>query len=122
MSRLGEGKVLIIADDSLLMQRIYSAKLSKLGYIIHFAFNGEEAARLYASTPLVHAVILDFHMEGSSGLDGARLIREISHSRKQSVRVILVSGSTHDGGTMVDFDVIFEKPVNWNALAASLER
>lgn len=103
------------------MQRIYSAKLSKLGYSIHFAINGEEAALLYSTTPSVDAVILDFHMEGSNGMEGARRIREISRARKKRVRVILVSGSTYERERMCDFDVILEKPVNWNTLVSCLE-
>ena len=84
--------------------------------------NGEEAARLYANTSLVHAVILDFHMEGSSGLEGARRIRDIARERGQRVKLILVSGSMYEGEFGEEFDAVFEKPVNWDALVTVLER
>ena len=67
--------MIIIADDSPLMRRVFSAKLSKLGGVeLHFTSSGMGAFELVQSLRRVDAVVLDYHMEGSTGLEGNKCV------------------------------------------------
>jgi CheY-like chemotaxis protein len=87
-SASGEGTILVV-DDEEIVRRVAQAVLSRLGYRIVTANNGEEALRIYSSAPdPVDAVLLDLTMPVMGGEETLRRLTKI----KPDVVVVVMSG------------------------------
>lgn len=81
--------ILLIDDDGQLLQ--YLSGLFKNTYQVYLASDGEEGLKL-ARKHLPDLVIADVHMQGMSGIDLCRLIKE--DAALQHIPVILLTAST----------------------------
>jgi PAS domain S-box-containing protein len=92
----GEGKILIM-DDEKIVRRAVGGMLSRLGYMVEFAKNGEEALVKYKeaknSGKLFDAVILDLTVPG--GMGGKKTIEQLLQI-DPDVRAIVSSGYSTD--------------------------
>ena len=107
---MADSIALVIEDDAYLSE-IYSAALSKGGFTVETARDGDTArAKLAALVPRV--VVLDLHLPRVSGKD---LLREIrADARLKPTRVIVVTGDTQAAGTVqVEADLVLIKPVSY---------
>jgi len=77
---------LLITDDDRSMRQTLADALSRCGFDIATAGDGEEAIKLF-DTGEVHLVIVDFHMPRLSGLEVIRYVR----SRNSRLPCILMS-------------------------------
>jgi signal transduction histidine kinase/CheY-like chemotaxis protein len=93
---VGEGKVLVM-DDEALVRKITERVLSKAGYEVKLAKDGNEAIDLYIEAKVTgrtfDAVIMDLTIPG--GLGGRDTIRELLEF-DPGARVIVTSGYSND--------------------------
>ncbi len=84
------GKLVLVVDDSPLLQRLISMILRKEGYRVEIARDGQEALeKIRQLEPDV--VLLDVIMPNKDGYQVVREMREQLHLRRQP-RVILLTG------------------------------
>jgi CheY-like chemotaxis protein len=72
-----EGReTVLVADDDDLVRRLARGILTRLGYSVIEARDGDEAVRIFCShAPSVDLVVLDLTMPGRSGLDALAAMR-----------------------------------------------
>ncbi len=85
-------KILIVEDDPV-SRKILSQALERLGHEVFQTTNGAEAINLLAETP-TRAVVSDWMMPGTSGLDLCRHIR--ARPNENYVYFILLTAQTSD--------------------------
>jgi len=99
---LGQGKILVM-DDERMLRDVAGAMLTKLGYKVEFAKDGEEAVKAYAwakeQNQPFSAVIMDLTIPG--GMGGEETIKKIIEI-DPNVRAIVSSGYSTDP-IMADF-------------------
>jgi PAS domain S-box-containing protein len=92
----GEGKILIM-DDEKIVRRAVGGMLGRLGYLVEFAENGEEAIVKYKEAKKkgdpFHAVILDLTVPG--GMGGKKTIEKLLQI-DPDVKAIVSSGYSTD--------------------------
>lgn len=84
----GKGETVLLVEDDLAVQKIYSTMLRRLGYTVICGSNGDEALRIAGVHPEICLVITDVVMPLMSGTDLAGEIRHILPRAK----IVLTSG------------------------------
>jgi PAS domain S-box-containing protein len=85
----GHGESILVVDDVREQRDLASSILTRLGYAVYTASNGEEALKLVMSDESYHLIILDMIMHpGIDGLETYRQIRKVKPDQK----AIIVSG------------------------------
>jgi DNA-binding response OmpR family regulator len=85
-------KTVLMVDDDPIMHLLYRHHLTKAGFRVVDAQNGEEALQLL-QRELPELIILDVLMPGKDGLSVLREIRQIE--ALQFVPVIMITANTH---------------------------
>lgn len=89
MTENKKNKIMIVEDDSFVMD-IYQTKLSSEGFDIIAAMNGQEALdRLQKETPLPDLILLDIIMPRIDGLEVLRRIK--GDTKLKDIPVILLT-------------------------------
>lgn len=113
---------ILIADDSKLSRMKLSDALNEFGHQVFEAASGEEAIDLFQSSH-PDLIILDVVMEGMSGFDCARRIRDLHQS--EWIPIIFLSSSIDDEyiskGIDAGGDDYLAKPVSKITLAAKIK-
>ena len=87
----------MVVDDSRVVRLVLRRMLLALGHEVYEASSGSEALMRLAALD-VDVALVDWHMDGMSGLDFIRVVRaDPAHA---GVRMVIVSGSA-DPGEMV---------------------
>jgi signal transduction histidine kinase/CheY-like chemotaxis protein len=117
------GRILLVEDDKA-NQTLLAAALSRRGFAVFTAGNGEDALRL-ASHDSFDAVLMDLQMSGIDGFETVRRMRAL-HGHAASMPIIALTAL--QGATLrqrceaAGFTSLMEKPVNLDRLTASLDR
>ncbi|MGA3399561.1 MAG: response regulator [Acetobacteraceae bacterium] len=117
------GRILLVEDDKA-NQTLLAAALSRRGYAVFTAGNGEDALRL-ASHDSFDAVLMDLQMPGIDGFETVRRMRAL-HGHAATVPIIALTAL--QGARLrlrceeAGFTAMMEKPVNLDRLTASLDR
>jgi signal transduction histidine kinase/DNA-binding response OmpR family regulator len=117
------GRVLLVEDDKA-SQTLLAAALSRRGFAVFTAANGEEALRL-AGRDSFDAVLMDLQMPGLDGFETVRRMRAL-HGHTATVPIVAVTAL--QGARLrqrceeAGFTMVMEKPVNLDRLTASLYR
>jgi PAS domain S-box-containing protein len=90
--RVGEGKVVVIVDDEMLVRMTLRRVLSREGFMVVEAADGQEGVECVDREARVDVVLLDLSMPR---LDGAAAFREI-RKRHPTLPVVLMSGFNED--------------------------
>lgn len=113
----GSRRVLVV-DDHPAITRVIDEALSANGYTVECYADADAAiARLEKGLP--DLVITDYRLEGASGVDLARMVKE----KNRGIPVILITGWRPDEHDLNDIDLCLNKPFNVQELldaAASL--
>jgi len=115
-----EGQIILVIDDDKIMRELLKGYLSKLGYSVAVAVDGEEGIKLaYKLRP--DAILLDVQMPG---MDGWRVLSKLKADPILSdIPVIMTSIEEHrkKGSVMGATDYLV-KPVGRDQLAAILSK
>jgi CheY-like chemotaxis protein len=114
---------LLVVDDNEVNLEYMAAILANAGHSATTALSGAQALRLLEETP-PDAAILDIQMPGMSGIELGRKIREYGGNRYDS-GIPLVALTAFDpvevSRSGVDFDGVFDKPVDVPKLLGFLD-
>ena len=117
----GAGRVLIVEDDKI-NQSLLSTMLSRRGFTIFVANNGETAVGM-ASRGICDAILMDIQMPGIDGFEATRRIRAMG-GRMATIPIIaltaLAGNVIEKRCTDVGMTASLLKPVNFDRLAGLL--
>ncbi len=114
-------KILAIDDQQLILLSL-EKHLTDLGYTIKCASDGQTGLELFESFK-PDIVIVDINMDGMSGLE---VIKNIRQEKKSDVKILVMSGNT-DEDTIIDgfdlgIDDYMKKPLSLNEISARIAR
>jgi len=117
----------LIMDDNVIIRNAAGRGLSRLGYEVQYASNGEEAIALYTqakeSQCAFDVVIMDLAIQG--GMGGKETITQLRRI-DMHVKAIVSSGYAHDPAVLEyekhGFHGVLAKPYNMKDLAAALRK
>ncbi len=114
-------KILAIDDQQLILLSL-EKHLSEIGYTIKCASDGQEGLELFDSFE-PDIVIVDINMDGMSGLD---VIKKIRQEKKSDVKILVMSGNTNEDTIVDGFDLgiddYMKKPLSLNEVSARIAR
>lgn len=113
---------ILLADDSTTILSLLTVSLEELGHEVVAATNGQEAINLFQQQH-PDLIILDVMMEGMSGFDCAKIIRDLS--KDDWIPIIFLSGSVDDDSIAKGIDAggddYLTKPFSKITLAAKIK-
>jgi CheY-like chemotaxis protein len=114
---------ILIADDSLIIQRILSLTLRRAGYEVLIADDGQIALEMLASGP-VDVLIADLSMPEVDGIELLRRVRADLRHAVLPVVMLTASGQEHDRevASAVGASAFLTRPASSSELLATLER
>jgi signal transduction histidine kinase len=109
---IGGGETILLVEDQREVRAVVRAILSRYGYTVLDASQGDEALRIDQDHPgEIHLLLTDVVMPGMGGRELAERLRQ----RRPGVRVLYTSGYTEDaivhGGAIEPGVAFIEKPV-----------
>lgn len=119
---IGENQTILIADDDFQVRSVINIILSKSGYRVIDAEDGETAVRLFRENLNdIDLLIFDIVMPRMNGLDAYQEIRKL----RQDVKAIFISGYTADvidqkGAGYQDLNIL-AKPISPNNLLLKIK-
>jgi CheY-like chemotaxis protein len=119
---IGSGLILV-ADDELVMRKTAKGILTKLGYDVIFAEDGEQTVNIFKERHKeISAVLLDMAMPKKSGREAYIEMREI----RPDLKVILISGFKKDKRIEeilgLGVNVFIQKPYSMVTLAQEVKK
>ena len=111
----------LLVDDEKDFRLATSRALSKRGFAVITAVNGEEAiASVRSMRPDI--VLLDLKMPGMSGIETLQKLRQIEKSLP--VMILTGHGSFHDALSGINLEIVdfIQKPVDMDLLVAQVRR
>ncbi|MEW6777987.1 MAG: response regulator [Bdellovibrionota bacterium] len=105
----------LIADDVLFAQKLYTAALRDLPVVCYYASDGEEAVRI-AGVVKPHLVLMDYRMPRMNGDEAAQIIRALPSGQHAKI-LALSSESAEKMRTLKGFDGFLIKPVRLEQLS-----
>lgn len=120
------GMRVLVAEDIELNMTIAQIFLESLGIIVEQAWNGEEAVRLFADSPLQYysLILMDIQMPVMDGCKAARTIRSMPRRDARSVPIIAMTADafTEDVRRVLDagMDAHVPKPLNKTQLSLAM--
>lgn len=90
-----EGKQILVAEDNAINMEIVTETLTMMGAEVIQAWNGREAAEIFASTEpgTVDVILMDMQMPEMDGCTSCRKIREMNRSDAGTVPIIAVTAN-----------------------------
>jgi signal transduction histidine kinase/CheY-like chemotaxis protein len=82
---------ILIAEDSLINQKILVKQLQQAGHICYVANNGQEALEIHDTIPL-DLILMDIEMPVKSGLEATQVIRHRERASSSPIPIIGLSG------------------------------
>ncbi|MUU78719.1 response regulator [Winogradskyella endarachnes] len=114
-------KILAIDDQQLILLSL-EKHFSDLGFNIQCAQSGEEGLELF-DTFQPDIVIVDINMDGMSGLE---VVKKIRNEKKSDTKILVLSGNTHEDTVIDGFDLgiddYMKKPVSLNEVTVRINR
>ncbi len=119
----GEGHSVLLVEDNQVNQLVAKAILTKLGYLVMIAYNGQEAVDLVKTHPF-DAVLMDCHMPIMDGYEATRVIRSVLN--KPDLPIIAVTANVMHGDRekcySAGMDDYITKPYERHELLEVLEK
>jgi len=124
-TRSGESKVILLAEDNPVNQKVELLQLRKLGYTAHAVANGREAVAA-VSRQSYALILMDCQMPEMDGFEATRLIREAELTNGRRIPIIAMTANAMQGDReaclAAGMDDYVAKPVQLEQLRAVLER
>ena len=113
---------ILVAEDNPVFQSMLKKMLSKWGYEVVLAENGQDAWSILQQDPIPHLAILDWMMPGMDGVEVCRRIREAAQQRY--IYVLLLTAKTEQKDLVEGMDAgaddYITKPFNAHELRVRL--
>ena len=120
MGYQGDRRTVLLVDDDPAQRRVLQTLLSRLGFVVHVAGNGEEGLALAGRNP-PDIVLLDIQMPGISGWDVCERLRA---RHGNALKIVMVSANAHEFRAGNDgcsaHDAFVTKPIDFDGLLAAI--
>jgi twitching motility two-component system response regulator PilH len=114
---IGDDSTLLVVEDDAALREMYRAALTAAGYTVIAVEDGIDALREVQFTR-PDLIVLDLVLPRLGGYD---LQRELaSHAETRDIPIVVVTGVDSRVLKRTDFDCVFTKPVNVDALVAAV--
>ncbi|MGB5738660.1 MAG: PAS domain S-box protein, partial [Woeseia sp.] len=118
-----DGRLILVAEDDAINQKVILRQLALLGYAGEMASNGDEALRMWRAGS--YALLLtDLHMPEMDGYELAKSIRS-KESPQQRIPIIALTANALRGeaerAAKAGFDAYLTKPLQLSVLGATLD-
>jgi CheY-like chemotaxis protein len=112
----------LLAEDSLVQQKLATILLRKQGHTVKLASNGKEAVDAFEDEHF-DLVLMDIEMPVMDGLDATSLIREREGRIGRHTPVVAVTSTTDQERCFaVGMDAYIAKPLSPDVLSATMEQ
>jgi CheY-like chemotaxis protein len=116
---------ILIVDDNAAFRGMLKTMLKMRGYEPVVAASAAEGLK-YAAIPAVEAVLVDYDMPGTNGLEFCRQLREQNRAAGRELPVWIMTGALDPevGKSAADVGalLVVRKPFNTDAMCAMLEK
>ncbi|MBF0371398.1 MAG: PAS domain S-box protein [Magnetococcales bacterium] len=93
---LESGKLLLLAEDNPVNQRVSLMQLKKLGYAVHAVNNGKEAVEAISHLPYA-LILMDCQMPVMDGFEATHAIRKQDHTSSRHIPIIAMTANAMKG-------------------------
>ncbi|MGB0713675.1 MAG: response regulator, partial [Gammaproteobacteria bacterium] len=122
---LGRALRVLLVEDVRVNQMVARSKLSKLGYEVDLADNGERAVAAVEANEY-SVVLMDIQMPVMDGVEATRRIRNLNNPRKAEVPVIALTAHAMKGAEeeylSAGMNAYLTKPIENDALESVMRR
>jgi CheY-like chemotaxis protein len=116
---------MLIVDDNAAFRGMLKTMLKMRGYEPVVAASAAEGLK-YAAIPAIEAVLVDYDMPGTNGLEFCRQLREQNRAAGRELPVWIMTGALDPevGKSAADVGalLVLRKPFNTDAMCAMLEK
>jgi two-component system, cell cycle response regulator len=125
--RGGAGRDVLVVEDSAIARKFLAQRLHRLGYRVHLAHDGEQAAQMLALRPYA-VVFVDIVLGAPGSIDGLQICHSIklgaAHPDGPPPAVVIVTGLTGSAdrvrGSLAGCDAYLTKPLVEREFVATL--
>lgn len=125
LSRIQEKRRILLVEDNLINQKVAETMLSKMGYEVQVAENGEIAVKAIESR-CFDLVLMDCQMPVMNGYDATRKIRELEKTRSFYTPIVAMTANafreTKEQCFECGMDDFVTKPIKMEGLRDVVER
>ena len=111
-------KIILVIDDEVTIRELLEIFLTKIGYQVHVAKDGNEGLRLLEGDCKYDAIITDIEMPE---INGNSIAKHIRASNKEYTPIIAITGMPDARCESHFFDLIIKKPFNLKELRSAIE-
>lgn len=113
-------RLILLAEDNLINQKVAQLQINKLGYALHIVGNGQEAVQAILADQAsglkqYAAVLMDCQMPVLDGFEASNLIRSNEHETGQHIPIIAMTANAMQGDRerclAVGMDDYLSKPI-----------
>jgi CheY-like chemotaxis protein len=116
---------ILVAEDSMVNQRLAVSMLQKMGHTVMIAGSGKEALDVYERHPF-EVIFMDVQMPEMNGLEATQRIRSMEKGSDSHIPIIAMTAQAMSGDRerclAAGMDDYVDKPVSSKSMAAALER
>lgn len=118
-------RLILLAEDNLVNQRLAQLQINKLGYALHIVSNGQEALDAI-NTQLYAAVLMDCQMPVMDGFEATARIRQEAHPGAAHLPIIAMTANAMQGDRerclAAGMDDYISKPITVEHLSSVLDK